>query len=102
MIQNLLETSLVFRSLSDATMSTPKLTMRAARSMLDGVEVLIDYQSFDCASETGHINSETNTSNARYYSALVSHDSAESLKLNSSNHILGCFKNAHGFRSDKR
>src|SRR5467141_3322672 len=83
-------------------MSTPKLTMRAARSMLDGVAVLIDFPDFPLHTGTGHINSETNTSNARYYSALVPHDSAESLKLNNSNHQLGCFKNAYGFRSDKR
>src|SRR5439155_27149047 len=52
-IQNLLETSRVFRSLSDATLSTPKLTMRAARSMLDGVVLLIDFQSSGCTSELG-------------------------------------------------
>jgi len=48
-----LETSRVFRSLSDATMSTPKLTVRAARSMLDGVEVLIDFQSSRYTLEPG-------------------------------------------------
>jgi DNA-binding Lrp family transcriptional regulator len=44
--------------------------------------VLIDFQLFPHYAGMGHINSETNTSNARYYSALVPGDSAESLKLN--------------------
>src|SRR5438094_6315771 len=76
--------------------------MIAARSMLGGVTLLIDFSVLRLCTMTGHINSETNTSNARYYSALVPYDSAESLKLNSSDHQFGCFKNAYGFRSDKR
>ncbi len=34
-------------------MSTPKLIISAARSMLDGVEVLIDFQFSRCTLESG-------------------------------------------------
>src|SRR5207245_11348354 len=52
-MHDLVDTVRVFRLSSDATIRTPILIMRGARSMLDDVALLIDFQTSGCAPQPG-------------------------------------------------